>query len=217
MRRREELFLQGVNLELSAFSKFWRVWPCRRKMSDVDLGTHKRTWRFTKRLTLQYVNALTDFLALVKISARVLPKHRTDWTSTEGLCLPGRGRGPMRLCALTTRCAKRFENTGRYPNSTDLCAAPQYYLTELWSGRNLGKWLIPCAPLWPYSLSLHCHSISQSSGAPWASGARNMVSVEQNALLETQKLLLTSGIWASSYGKWDAEESGGVWLWVGSR
>lgn len=147
MRRREELFLQGVNLELSAFSKFWRVWPCRRKMSDVDLGTHKRTWRFTKRLTLQYVNALTDFLALVKISARVLPKHRTDWTSTEGLCLAGRGRGPTRLCALTTRCAKRFENTGRYPNSTDLCAAPQYYLTELWSGRNLGKWLISVCTL----------------------------------------------------------------------
>lgn len=41
MRRKEELFLQGVNLELSAFSKIFRVWPCRRKMNDVDLGTLK--------------------------------------------------------------------------------------------------------------------------------------------------------------------------------
>ena len=41
MRRREELFLQGVNSELSAFSKFCRVWPCRRKMNDVHLGTVK--------------------------------------------------------------------------------------------------------------------------------------------------------------------------------
>lgn len=41
MRRREELFLQGVNLELSAFSEFCRVWPCRRKMNDVDLGAPK--------------------------------------------------------------------------------------------------------------------------------------------------------------------------------
>jgi len=41
MRRREELFLQGVNLELSALGKFSKVWPCRRKMNDVDLGTVK--------------------------------------------------------------------------------------------------------------------------------------------------------------------------------
>lgn len=41
MRRREELFLQGANLELSAFSKFGRAWPCRRKMNDVGLGALK--------------------------------------------------------------------------------------------------------------------------------------------------------------------------------
>lgn len=41
MRRREELFLQGVNLELSAFREFCKVWPCRRKMYDVDLGALK--------------------------------------------------------------------------------------------------------------------------------------------------------------------------------
>lgn len=41
MRRREELLLQGVNLELSALSKFCRGWPCRRQMNDVDLRTPK--------------------------------------------------------------------------------------------------------------------------------------------------------------------------------
>lgn len=41
MRRREELFLQGVNLELSARSKFCRVWPHRSKMNDVSSVTLK--------------------------------------------------------------------------------------------------------------------------------------------------------------------------------
>lgn len=79
MRRREELFLQGVNLELSAFSKVCSVWPCRRKMSDVDLGTRRaqNNVAIYQASNVAICKRFNRLLGAAKSRAQVLLKHGT--------------------------------------------------------------------------------------------------------------------------------------------
>lgn len=133
MRRKEERFLQGVNLELSAFGKFHRVWPCRRKMNDVDLGTQKAQ------------NAVAIYQAFNVAICKCLNRFvgtRKDWSAgfagasntrraLKGCVWMNVDGVPRGCCALTTRCTKQLKNTDRYLKSGGLCAVPQHYLTEL--------------------------------------------------------------------------------------
>lgn len=147
---------------------------------------HKMMWQFTKHLMLQYINTLTDFLALVMIRAQVLLKH---WA----LCWHWRaecGQGSSGLCAPTMGCARWFKNTARYPKSTDISAALQHFLT----GRNLGKLFIyflvcPFRPPAIPSAAISFHKIS------WGSMSLSCEQSEKLTADDTEIVFLTNVSW----------------------
>lgn len=206
MRRREELLLQGVNLDLSALSKFFRVWPCRRQMNDVDLRTPKvqndvesyQAFNVTicKRFNRFLDTCKHQSAGFAEVSSTLLVLKR---------CIQLNVGGVPQGCVHWPP-----NNSGTQadvPKSGPLCSSEM--------GRICANDLIPCAPLSLPSFSLCCPFISKSL---WELqeplfGASNMASIARNSLLETQKLLLAIGIWSSGCGKWEAEGSAGAWLW----
>lgn len=108
MRRKEELFLQGVNLELSAFSKICRVWPCRRKMNDVDLGTRKaqNDVAIYQASNVAICKCFNRLLGTCKDRSAGFAGASNTRLELKGCIWMNKDGVPQGCCALTTCCAK---------------------------------------------------------------------------------------------------------------